>query len=104
MRDLALAYEIPVWAAHRALTDCIYLAEVFRRCDDLEGLLRLGLEPRQLMRARVSYDDRHLAKEAGFRWNDPVKGAWCRRLSEREAAALDFPVAPVEALIDQRAA
>ena len=56
------------------------------------------------MRARVSYDDRHLAKEAGFRWNDPVKGAWCRRLSEREAAALDFPVAPVEALIDQRAA
>ena len=104
VRDLALAYDIPVWAAHRALTDCIYLAEVFRRCDDLEALLRMGLEPRQLMRARVSYDDRHLAKAAGFRWNEPVKGAWCRRLSEREAAALDFPVAPVEGLIDQRAA
>ncbi len=96
VRDLALAYEIPVWAAHRALTDCIYLAEVFRRCDDLEQLIERGLEPRQLMRAQVSYDDRHLARDAGFRWNEPVKGAWARRLSEREARNLDFPVVPVD--------
>ena len=33
MRDLALAFGVPVWAAHRALTDCIYLAEVFSRCE-----------------------------------------------------------------------
>ena len=96
VRDLALAYEIPVWAAHRALTDCIYLAEVFRRCDDLEQLIERGLEPRQLMRAQVSYDNRHLARDAGFRWNEPVKGAWARRLSEREASNLDFPVVPVD--------
>ena len=96
VRDLALAYEIPVWAAHRALTDCIYLAEVFRRCDDLEQLIERGLEPRQLMRAQVSYDDRHLARDAGFRWNEPVKGAWARRLSAREASNLDFPVVPVD--------
>ena len=75
---------------HRALTDCLYLAEVFRRCDDLELLIERGLEPRCLMRAQVSYDDRHLAREAGFRWNDPVKGAWVRRLSEREAEELAF--------------
>ena len=96
VRDLALAYEIPVWAAHRALTDCTYLAEVFRRCEDLEQLLERGLEPRKLMRAQVSYDDRHLARDAGFRWNEPVKGAWARRLSEREARDLDFPVVPVD--------
>ena len=96
VRDLALAYEIPVWAAHRALTDCIYLAEVFRRCDDLEHLIECGLEPRQLMRAQVSYDDRHLARDAGFRWNEPVKGAWARRLSASEAGKLDFPVVPVD--------
>ena len=94
--DLALAYGVPVWAAHRALTDCLYLAEVFRRCDDLELLIERGLEPRCLMRAQVSYDDRHLAREAGFRWNDPVKGAWVRRLSEREAEELAFPVVPVD--------
>ena len=96
VRDLALAYEVPVWNAHRALTDCIYLAEVFRRCDDLEVLIRQGLEPRRLMRALISYDLRHLAKDAGFTWNDPVKGAWSRRLSDREAKLLDFSVAFVD--------
>ena len=69
---------------------------MFRRCDDLELLIERGLEPRCLMRAQVSYDDRHLAREAGFRWNDPVKGAWVRRLSEREAEELAFPVVPVD--------
>ena len=96
VRDLALAYGVPVWAAHRALTDCIYLAEVFARCDDLETLLERGLEPRRLMRARVSFDERHQAKQAGFRWNDPIKGAWTRRLSERECAELAFPVEAVD--------
>ena len=96
VRDLALAYGVPVWAAHRALTDCIYLAEVFARCDDLEQLLLQGLEPRQLVRAKVSYDDRQLARDAGFRWNDPIKGAWARRLSEREIQGLSFPVVPVD--------
>ena len=104
VRDLALAYGVPVWSAHRALTDCIYLAEVFARCDDLETMLLHGLEPRQLMRARVSYDDRHLARDAGFRWNDPVKGAWTRRLSQREVKSLDFPVEVVEPGPERRAA
>ncbi len=92
VRDLALAYGVPVWAAHRALTDCIYLAQVLERCDDLEGLLCAGLEPRQLYRARLPYEERHRARQAGFRWNDPVPKAWSRRLSAREAAAIGFPV------------
>jgi DNA polymerase-3 subunit epsilon len=97
VRDLALAYGVPVWAAHRALTDCIYLAQVFERCADLDDLLVAALEPRQLFRAQLSYAERHQAKDAGFRWNDPVAGAWTRRLSEREARALPFPVLPVGA-------
>lgn len=96
VRDLALAYGVPVWAAHRALTDCIYLAQVFERCAELEELLLAALEPRRLYRARVSYEERQRAREAGFRWNDPLPGAWSRRLSEREAAALPFAVLPVE--------
>ncbi len=96
VRDLALAYGIPVWSAHRALTDCIYLAEVFIRCKELELLLSRGLEPRRLMRAQVSYEQRHLAKQAGFRWNDPIQGAWTRRLSDREASDLEFPVECVD--------
>jgi len=96
VRDLALAYGVPVWAAHRALTDCIYLAQVFERCVDLEDLLVQAMEPRRLYRARLSYEERHKAREAGFRWNQPVTGAWSRRLSEREVALLPFPVAPVD--------
>lgn len=93
VRDLALAHGVPVWSAHRALTDCIYLAEVFRRCDDLPRLLKEGREPRRLLRAVVSYSERQLAKEAGFRWNDPVEGAWTRRLSDRQLQRLALPFA-----------
>lgn len=96
VRDLAIAYGVPVWAAHRALTDCTYLVQVFERCVDLEGLLQAACEPRRLYRALLSYDNRYLAKEAGFRWNEPVPGAWSKRLSEREVAELSFPVGPVE--------
>ena len=95
VRDLDIAHGVPVWAAHRALTDCIYLVQVLERCGDLEGLLRAASEPRQLYRAQLSYSERHQAKEAGFRWNEPVRGAWTKRLSEREASALPFPVNPV---------
>jgi DNA polymerase-3 subunit epsilon len=104
VRDLALAYSVPVWAAHRALTDCIYLAQVFERCSDLEQLLQQGLEPRRLYRARLSYEERHKAREAGFRWNEPVSGAWSRRLSDREAALLAFPVVLVEGDQQRRSA
>ena len=92
VRDLALAYGVPVWAAHRALTDCTYLAQVFERCGDLDGLLQEGLEPRQLYRACLSYAERHRAREAGFRWNEPLRGAWSRRLSQRDVTLLTFPV------------
>ncbi|MFN9622295.1 MAG: 3'-5' exonuclease [Cyanobacteriota bacterium] len=95
VRDLAIAHGVPVWAAHRALTDCTYLVQVLERCDDLEQLLRQAGEPRQLYRAQLGYSERQMAKDAGFRWNEPVQGAWTRRLSEREAAALPFPVRPV---------
>ncbi len=96
VRDLALAYEVPVWSAHRALTDCIYIAEVFRRCEDLENLLKYGLEPRRLMRAKISYEQRYLAKQAGFTWNDPIPGAWAKKLSKREELLLSFPVVLME--------
>jgi DNA polymerase-3 subunit epsilon len=88
---------VPVWAAHRALTDCIYLAQVLERRADLEELLQAALVPRHLYRALVSYAERHQAREAGLRWNEPVPGAWSRRLTEAEADALPFAVQCLEA-------
>jgi DNA polymerase-3 subunit epsilon len=96
VRDLALAYGVPVWAAHRALTDCIYIAQVFEREEQLETLLQQALLPRKLYRARLPYDQRHLAKEAGFRWNEGVQGAWSKRLTEDERGLLPFEVLPAE--------
>jgi DNA polymerase-3 subunit epsilon len=87
---LALAHSIPVWAAHRALTDCIYLAQIFERCDDLQTLLQAAQEPRQVYQALVSYDDRHLAKEAGFAWNTDGTKTWTNKLTQLEADALPF--------------
>lgn len=92
LRDLALAHGVPVWATHRALTDCIYLAQVLSRCTDLEGLLLEACQPRQLYKAKVSYEQRHLAKAAGFHWNSLVPGAWARRLSVSQREQLSFPV------------
>ncbi len=96
VRDLALAYGVPVWNAHRALTDCIYLSEVFKRCSELEKLLIRALEPKVLLRAEISYDERNLAKNAGFRWNDAIKGAWSRKMSRRDMEKLEFPVHEVD--------
>lgn len=89
--ELALAYGVPVWAAHRALTDCTYLAHVLARDPDLEAHLLQGLEPRRMVVAQVSYDDREQAKAAGFRW-DPAAKQWSRRCSQSEIDDLPFPV------------
>ncbi len=90
--DLALSFGVPVWNLHRALSDCYYLSEVFKKCENLEDILLKATEPRHLYKAIVSYEDRTLAKNAGFRWNSPIQGAWTRKLSEDEAINLDFEV------------
>jgi len=90
--DLALGFNIPVWNLHRALSDCYYISEVFKKIDNLEDILLKATEPKYLYKAIVSYEDRSLAKNAGFRWNSPVHGAWTKKLSETEATELDFKV------------
>ena len=90
--DLALSFSIPVWSLHRALSDCFYISEVFKKCENLEELLIKATEPRFLYKALVSYEERSLAKKAGFRWNNPAQGAWSRKLTVEEANNLDFKV------------
>ena len=96
---LALDYEVPVWAAHRALTDCTYLVQVMQREPELERLLVEALEPKQLYVAIVSYEERQVAKDAGFTWDKAVPKAWSRKLRESEAEALPFKVRTAAAVI-----
>ena len=92
---VALAHGIPVWAAHRALTDCIYLAQIFERCPDLQASIENAASPRTLYQALVSFDDRQLAKDAGFAWNTDGLKRWTRKLTKPEAEALPFKTKPV---------
>ncbi|MCP9819841.1 3'-5' exonuclease [Synechococcus sp. Cruz-9H2] len=92
---LALAHGIPVWAAHRALTDCSYLAQVLERAPGLEDLLAEGLLPRSLCVANVSFEQRQQAKDHGFRWL-PDRKQWQRELTEAQIDALPFNVTRLE--------
>lgn len=96
LANLALAHGVPVWAAHRALTDCIYLAQIFERDPMLEEHIEEGLLPQTLVRARVNFAEKDLAKEAGFRWV-PEQKQWQRKCNVRQIAALPFQTSPANA-------
>lgn len=93
--SLALDYGVPVWAAHRALTDCTYLAQVMEREPELERLFKAAMEPREYYVSLLPYDRRQECKDAGFVWDRQVPRAWSKKLSASEAAALPFPTRPV---------
>jgi len=90
--SLALDYGVPVWSAHRALTDCVYLAEVMKREPNLEQLLTQALEPKQVYISCLPYELRQQCKDAGFTWNDLVTKKWAKRMTASEAAELPFQV------------
>ncbi|MCP9889064.1 3'-5' exonuclease [Cyanobium sp. ATX 6A2] len=95
LATLALAHGIPVWAAHRALTDCIYLAQILQRDPLLEEHLAEGLQPRQLVAADLPFSRKDEAKAAGFRWVPEAK-QWQRRCTADQIEALPFAVIPLE--------
>jgi DNA polymerase-3 subunit epsilon len=83
---LALAHGVPLTHAHRALTDCDTLARLLTRVAefrDICEMIRLAMRPRMKVRALVSYDNRELAKSAGFAW-DADRKIWWREVFEDE--------------------
>ena len=90
--SLCLAYGVPVWNAHRALTDCIYLAEIMKREPQLEQLIQSALEPRHLYVSNLGYEQRQLCKDHGFTWNALVPKNWAKKMTATEAQLLNFSV------------
>ncbi len=88
-----LAHGLGVSHAHRALTDCTLLARLFDRVHemghDLSMVLERGLRPKGLFAAQVSYEDRELAKKAGFSWQKPY---WIRTMARDDVSMLPFSV------------
>lgn len=96
LSSVALAHGVGIVSAHRAMADCDILARLFTRVHemgtDLNELMRLAMRPRVKCMAAVSYDDRQLAKDAGFEW-DPARRQWIGEVVAEERLNLPFPTA-----------
>jgi DNA polymerase III subunit epsilon len=93
--EIALAYGLGVASAHRALTDVDTMARLFTRLHErgvsLPELFERATRPKRRFVAVVSYEMRHLAKEAGFGW-DGDRREWWRMMPPEDAEALPFRV------------
>lgn len=82
---------IPVVNAHRALKDCELLANALARMDDIEYFLDKSGAGRMTYYADISFDQRQLAKDAGFKW-DNIKKVWFNKIKPEEITELPFKV------------
>lgn len=93
---LALAYDLGVSHAHRAMVDCELLARLFARIHEhgveLGPFLARGLRPKaRIVVAERGFDEARnaLCKTAGFAW-DSSKKEWWRSMPPEDAEALPF--------------
>jgi DNA polymerase-3 subunit epsilon len=97
---VALAHDVPVTGAHRALTDCLLLARIFENAAknfgaDIQALLVKAMRPKALFQAMTSYDEREMTKQAGFQW-DPAAKRWTRKMAIADVEALPFKVRRID--------
>lgn len=87
------------YPAHRAVNDVLAMLEILGRYD-LEETIKRAQTPNVQVRAVVSFDDKHLAKERGYYWK-PESKLWIKPLKadevDAEKDAAPFPVVLMEA-------
>lgn len=86
---------VPVINAHRALSDCLLLVSAIECVEDIAFFLDKSGKGRITYHAQVGYDQRQLAKDEGFLW-DNVKKVWYAKLTPEQAATMPFTVYPAE--------
>jgi DNA polymerase III subunit epsilon len=89
--DLALAHGIGVYGNHRALTDCQLIAALFDVMEDLQGMFAKATRAKAHYIALISYEEKDLAKQAGFRWHSETK-TWERTMAVDDIEKLPFSV------------
>ena len=99
---IALAHDIGIVQAHRALVDCMTIARLFERAHELSPgclptMLLRAMRPKALFQASVPFERKDLAKQAGFRWEGESK-RWLRRMSIEDASRLEFATINVDEL------
>lgn len=96
--NMALAHGVPIISAHRALTDCDILSRMLTRAHELgcslPDLMKAALEPRILVQAMVSYNNRQIAKDADFEWdhNPQFPKKWLKEIRESEIPSIPFAI------------
>lgn len=114
---LALSLGLGVSHAHRAMVDVETIARCLTRANEvmrfewlrtkaeplppfgdfLEPMIRRGMRPKKLFYALVPYEQRQLAKDHGFQWNEQEHGKnWFRRMPPEDTAGLPFRVREVQ--------
>lgn len=81
---IALTHGVGIVQAHRALADCDIIARLLTRVYemgtgpsfDLQRIIANAMRPRVKVVARVLYEQRDLAKQAGFTWDTEHKIWW----------------------------
>lgn len=80
---IALAYDVGILRAHRAIEDCLTLAAILGRVHQIEGGLEpwwaRAIEKKVRVVAQVSFDQKDLAKKEGFAW-DPDRKEWWKEM------------------------
>ena len=80
---------------HRAVFDVMTMLQVLSRYD-IERVIYLAKQPSVTVIACVSYDDRQLAKDRGYRWQPAPKKTWEKNIKEcfleQEKAEAGFKV------------
>jgi DNA polymerase-3 subunit epsilon len=96
---IALAHDVGIVQAHRALADCDIIARLLTRVYeisiDLPTLLMRAMRPRCRVVALVPYEKRDLAKQAGFTW-DAERKIWWREDFVDNAEKYPFKVRVVK--------
>lgn len=90
LNETAISHGVGVVSAHRALDDVMTLVRLHDAVrgmgHDLRAMYARAMAPRVRCVARVSYDDRQQAKDAGFTW-DGERREWWRAVIADEVDA-----------------
>ena len=96
----ALAHDVGVVDAHRALSDVLTIARLFKRVQeshDLPSMIAQAMKPRvTIMVAETGYDPKRndAARQAGFKW-EPESKRWIKRVVSGEYGVFPFAVREV---------
>lgn len=96
LNHLAADHQVFNPLPHRAVFDVIVMLQILSKYP-MEEVVRLARSPAVEIRADVSYDDRHLAKERGFRW-DGERRIWCKVVKELHLSQESEATFPVQVL------